>query len=152
MSMTVSEVEASTGVPANTVRWYLRRRLLRPRRNLRNGYYQFSAADLRALSFIRRAKALGFTLREIATIFETSRRKESPCPMVRDIVQRRIVDVDGKLEDLAAIAKRMRQALKLWRRMPDGVPRGDEVCHLIESLGQNVDLRATRGFTMRTRI
>ena len=151
MSMTVGEVEASTGVAANTVRWYLRQRLLRPRRNQKNGYYEFSGSDLRALGFIRRAKALGFTLREIATIFETSRHKESPCPMVRDIVQRRIGEVAVELDAIAAVAKHMQRALRLWRRMPDGVPRGDEVCRLIESVGDGVDLRATRRFTMRAR-
>jgi len=29
---------------------------------------------------------------------------------------------------------RMEKALKKWRQMPDGIPDGDSVCHLIESI------------------
>lgn len=147
--MTVIEVEAATGVSADAVRWYVRKGLLRPRRNARNRYHQFGATEVRELAFIRRAKELGFNLEELRHILDQSRRGESPCPQVRDIVKRRAVEVAAQVETLAGMEKHMRRALRLWRRMPDGVPTGREICRLIEALGDGVDLRAARTLKMR---
>lgn len=142
--MTVIEVEAATGVSADAVRWYVRKGLLRPRRNARNRYHQFGPTDVRELAFIGRAKRLGFTLEETRRILEQSRKGESPCPEVRDIVKRRAVEAAAQVEALAAMERHMRRALRLWRRLPDGVPTGHEICRLIEALGDGVDLRAAR--------
>jgi hypothetical protein len=35
-----------------------------------------------------------------------------------------------------ALQKRMEQALEQWADMPDGVPDGHSVCHLIESFAE----------------
>ena len=36
-----------------------------------------------------------------------------------------------------ALQARMEQALKQWADMPDGIPDGHSVCHLIESFAEN---------------
>ena len=146
--MTVVEVEAATGVSADAVRWYVRKGLLRPRRNARNRYHEFGSAEVRELAFITRAKRLGFTLDEIRRVLEHSRRGESPCPDVRDIVNRRALEVAAQIETLAGMERHMRKALRLWRRMPDGVPTGREICRLIEALGDGVDVGAARRLKM----
>ena len=151
MAMTVIEVEAATGISADAVRWYVRKGLLRPRRNAGNGYYEFGSADLRQLRFIGRAKNLGFTLAEIADVLAHSRRRESPCPAVRDVVKRRLVELDAQLEALQVMEARMRRALRLWKRLPDGVPHGEEVCRLVDSLSEEFDLRAARSLKMPPR-
>ena len=151
MAMTVIEVEAATGVSADAIRWYVRKGLLKPRRNAGNGYYEFSSGDLRQLRFIGRAKNLGFTLAEIEQVLAQSRRRESPCPAVRDIVKRRVVEIAARLEALQFMEARMHRALRLWKRMPDGVPHGEEVCRLIDSLSEEFDLRATRSLKMPVR-
>jgi DNA-binding transcriptional MerR regulator len=135
VSLRVEQIARATGVPAHTVRYYVRRKLLRPRRNARNGYHEFTPGDARVLAFIRRAQALGFALSEIATILEKSRRRESPCPMVRDIVRRRLDEFGVELDELVEMRGRMQGALAKWRRMRDGVPTGHEICRLIEAVG-----------------
>ncbi len=134
MSIRVEQLARAAGVSAHTVRYYVRRELLRPRRNPQNGYHEFSEEDARSLAFIRRAQALGFTLSEIATILEMSRRHESPCPLVRDIVRQRLDEFGTQLEELLEMRSRMQRALAKWRRMPDSVPTGHEICRLIESV------------------
>lgn len=151
MAMTVIEVEAATGISADAIRWYVRKGLLKPRRNAGNGYYEFSSGDLRQLRFIGRAKNLGFTLAEIEQVLAQSRRRESPCPAVREIVKRRVVEIAARLEALQFMEARMRRALRLWKRMPDGVPYGEEVCRLVDSLSEQFDLRATRSLRMPAR-
>ncbi len=131
--MKVNELAKRAGVTPHSVRYYTRIGLLRPGREVRSGYRSYGEADLRRLLFIRRAQSLGFGLMEIAEILRHSERKRSPCPLVREIIERRIRENDEDLDELIALRNRMRAALAKWRRMPDSVPRGGEICRLIES-------------------
>jgi len=136
MSLGVADVARATGVSPHTVRYYVGRGLLGPRKDPKSGYHRFSETDVHTLAFVRRAQALGFTLGEIATVIGMSRRRQSPCPTVRDIVRRRLGAFLGELADLEATCRRMRAALRKWARMPDSVPDGNEICRLIESVGR----------------
>ena len=138
MSLGVAEVARAAGVSPHTVRYYVARGLLRARKDPRSGYHRFSAGDVRTLAFVRRAQALGFALSEVETVIAMSHRRESPCPLVRDIVRRRVGEFAAQLVELDETCRRMRRALRLWRRMPDRVPTGDEICRLIESVGAPV--------------
>lgn len=132
--ITVKELAKRTGVTPDTVRHYVRIGLLKPRRNPGNRYKLFTDADVRRLHFIRQAKSLGYTLDEIEKIFHDSSRGRSPCPRVRDIIHSRIHENRVRLVELNALQQRMEDALTRWKAMPDGVPDGESVCHLIEAI------------------
>ena len=132
--MTVQQIASQTGVPAHTVRYYTRIGLLRPARRRDNGYKEFTALELQRLNFIRRAQHLGFTLAEIKEVIARANRGRSPCPMVREILQRRLPENRRKLQELDSLVQRMEAALMQWASMPDGVPDGHAVCQLIESV------------------
>lgn len=131
--MTVSEFSAQGGVSPNIVRFYSRIGLLNPARHPDNGYKLFSSADIPRLRFIRRAQRLGYTLEEISDILATCGRGRSPCARVKDILRRRIEENRRKIEELVALQKRMEHALARWGGMPECVPQGESLCHLIES-------------------
>ena len=67
-SLTIGQLAHEAGVHVETVRYYERRGLLREPPRTPAGYRQYSAADLRRLQFIARAKQLGFTLAEVARL------------------------------------------------------------------------------------
>ncbi len=129
----VNELAKRAKVSPDTVRHYVQIGLLTPTRNPDNGYKLFTLDDVNRLRFIRQAKALGFTLKEIAEILEHCKRGQSPCPRVREIMQARIVENRRRLNELYALQSRMELAIKQWEQLPDGTPNGDSVCHLIES-------------------
>jgi len=131
--MTVNDLSQRTGVTSHAVRYYSRIGLLKPGRNPDNGYRLFDRSDLARLRFIRQAQSLGFTLDEISEILAESEHGRSPCPKVRDILRRRIEENHRKLAELMDLQSRMEEALDHWEAMPDGVPDGHSVCHLIES-------------------
>jgi len=131
--MKVIDLARRAGETPEVVRYYTRIGLLNPARNPGNGYKRFVDADLVRLRFIRQAKALGFTLAEIAEILDHARGGGSPCPKVREIIERRIEENRHRLEELTRLQQRMESALERWRGLPDGVPDGHTVCHLIES-------------------
>jgi DNA-binding transcriptional MerR regulator len=121
-------------VPVHVVRYYTRIGLLRPSRNPANGYQLFAEAHLKRLRFILQAKALGYTLREIGAIIREAERGKSPCPRVREIIEQRIADNRQQLEEMLSLQRRMERALRVWAKMPDGVPDGNAVCYLIEAI------------------
>jgi DNA-binding transcriptional MerR regulator len=132
--MKVGELSRRAQVSPEVIRYYARIGLLKPSRHPENGYRIFSGRDLTWLHFIRRAKRLGYTLAEIATILRESSKGRSPCPRVRDIIRRHIKENRKELDELAALQTRMEKALAKWSKMPDKVPDGDSVCYLIESV------------------
>ena len=133
--MKVMELARSAGVTADAVRYYARVGLLSPKRNAANGYREFSAVEVKRVWFIKRAQSLGFSLAEIETIIRQARQRKSPCSMVRDIIQKHLERTGEELEQLILLRERMKKAARRWKRMPDRVPDGNEVCRLIESDG-----------------
>lgn len=138
-SMTVAQVAKKTGVTPDAIRHYCRISLLRPRRDRRSGYKQFTATDIQRLTFISKAKRLGFTLREVAEIIRTSMTGQTPCPFVRSIVAERLFENDRNLSEIRLLQARMKAAAAQWATMPDGIPDGDSICHLIESFADATD-------------
>lgn len=130
----VSELAKRASVTPDTVRHYVQIGLLHPQRHPVNHYKLFELDDIHRLNFIRQAKNLGFTLVEISEILGHAHAGESPCPQVREIIHHRIVENRMRLDELVSLQKRMETALTLWQDMPDGVPDGNSVCHLIEEV------------------
>jgi len=132
--LTVMGLARSAGVPDHVVRFYARSGLIRPARQAANGYRQFVPLDVKRVRFVRAAQSLGFTLAEIREILRRSRQGKTPCPLVRDIVARRLDENRERLDYVRALQGRMQRASKTWRHMPDQVPRGDDLCALIEAV------------------
>jgi len=135
--MQVHELAKRAGVSGHAVRYYHSLGLLQPGRDPDNGYRRFDAAALQRLRFIHSAKSLGFTLAEIREILKTSQHGDSPCPAVREIVRRRLDENAARIRDLEALQDRLEGAARRWARMPNRMPDGHAVCHLIESFGED---------------
>jgi len=132
-AMTVIELARRADVSAHVVRYYARIGLLKPTRDRESGYRLFTHDDVPRLLFIRKAQTLGYTLSEIAKIFEEAAKGDSPCPAVREIIAKRIKQNRRRVDELLRMQQRMEKAVVLWGKMPDGTPSGRSVCHLIEA-------------------
>ena len=133
----VNELSKQCDVSTDAIRYYTRLGLLRPERNQENAYRLYSISDKKRLEFIHQAKQLGYSLNEITQIFEECQHGKSPCPKVREIIQRRIVENRKKIDAAMKLQDRMEQALANWENMPDGVPDGHTTCLLIESFSDD---------------
>jgi len=133
--MTVSELARRARVTPDAVRYYTRRGLLVPTRADSNGYNHYGHGDLARLFFIRKARLLGFSLRDVRDIFEESSHGKSPCPLVRDIMEQRLRENRRHLQTVESLQSRMERATARWAELPDRVPDGKTVCHLIEGIG-----------------
>lgn len=131
--MTAAILAKKTNTPVFTIRYYTRIGLLKPSRNLRNGYKLYKPTDLPRLKFISSAKELGFTLTEIEEILGHAAAHNSPCPMVRAVVEKRIDENKQKIREMQRLQKRLEKAAAEWKSMKDSTPDGHSVCRLIES-------------------
>lgn len=131
--MKVAQLARAAGVSSDTVRFYTREGLLKPARDPDNGYQEYGSDDLSRLRFARKARQIGFTLREVAEILQQADHHESPCPLVRDLFTKRLLEVEHQLRELQQLRERMRRALLNWETMPDGTPDGFTLCRLIEN-------------------
>ncbi len=135
--MTASVLAKRAEVPLFTVRYYTRIGLLKPSRDLRNGYKIYRPSDRERLRFITAAKELGFTLAEIEGILDHAAHNKTPCPMVREIVERRIDENKQKIRELKRLQKRLESAAERWKGMKNSTPDGHSVCRLIESFNDS---------------
>lgn len=134
--MTAAVLAEKADATVHTVRHYTSIGLLKPTRNKTNNYKIYHHSDVILLRFINNAKDLGFTLKEIAEILEEAERGISPCPMVREIIEKRIAENREKIRQMQQLQKKMEKARKDWATMEDALPNGHSVCHLIESIAE----------------
>ena len=66
--LTIGQLARAAEVGVETIRYYEKRGLLAEPRRAPSGYRRYSPDALRRVQFIRRAKELGFTLREIGAL------------------------------------------------------------------------------------
>lgn len=106
--MKIGELAQRAGVRIDTVRYYERQGLLPPPVRQPSGYRSYAPSDISRLRFVRRAKALGFTLEEIRELLALSGRREDDMGGLKATATEKLADVEAKLTEL----KRIRDGLK----------------------------------------
>ena len=106
--MTIGELAKKGGVNVQTIRYYEREALLpAAHRWPDSGYRDFDHEALLRLNFIRSAKELGFTLREIRELLDMRILPGESCAEVREMIASKLVDVDRRLTEM----RRLRRSL-----------------------------------------
>jgi len=131
--LTVKKIAVLSQVTPDAIRYYVRIGLLKPKQNPENKYREFSQQDIKQVKFICQAQRLGFSLRDIKRLLNDADLGKSPCPHARQILQRRVVENKKAITELISLQTQLEKALKKWDKMPDKIPDGDTICHLIES-------------------
>jgi Zn(II)-responsive transcriptional regulator len=104
----IGELAQRSGVGIDTVRFYERQGLLPKAQRLESGYRVYAAGDIKRLQFVRRAKALGFTLPEIRELLALSDHRDDDMAAMKGVAIEKLADVEARLAEL----ERMRAGLK----------------------------------------
>jgi len=130
--MNIGQLARQAGVPIDTVRYYERQQLLPTARRSAGGYRVFSESDLTRLQFIRRAKALGFSLDEIAELLRVSDQRGQDMAQIRESAVNKLTDIEQRIREL----QRMHRALK---QLVDACPgHGDpQACPILTALTES---------------
>lgn len=99
-SYTIGQLARLSGVGVETIRYYEREGLISEPPRKASGYRQYPGNTLSRLRFIRHAKALGFSLKDIKGLLELRAAPGTTCADVRKRAEEKIADVRIKLEML----------------------------------------------------
>ena len=111
--LSIGELSRRTRVKIETIRYYERIEMLPSPPRTASGRRIYGPADTRALSFIRRARELGFTLGEIRALLALSGEGASEsCAEVRELAAAHLADIRGKIADLKAMERVLADAVE----------------------------------------
>jgi len=100
-SLGIGQLAKRGGVGIDTVRYYERNGLLEPRGRLASGYRRYGELEVARLRFIRRAQALGFTLKEVKELLALSAQRD--VGRVKRSAQAKLRDVQTRIADLVRV-------------------------------------------------
>jgi Cu(I)-responsive transcriptional regulator len=101
--MNIGLAAAATGVSAKRIRYYQQIGLLDAAARSAAGYRVFEESDLNTLSFIRRARRLGFSVPKIGTLLELWRDRDRASSSVKQLAQAHIAELQEKIEELQSM-------------------------------------------------
>jgi MerR family transcriptional regulator, copper efflux regulator len=109
-SLTIGTVAKRAGVGVETLRFYERKGLIAQPPRKESGYRQYPSDTVDRVRFIKRAKELGFSLREIRELMALRITPGTKCPQVRKRAEAKIGDIEQRIRSLQGM-KRALQSL-----------------------------------------
>ena len=104
-NMTIGQLAKKAQVNVETIRYYERRGLIPEATRRESGYRQYSEDDVARIQFIKHAKELGFSLKEISELLSLRVDPETTCGDVKRRAEMKIADIDEKIQTLLRIKK-----------------------------------------------
>lgn len=126
----IGEAAAASGVSAKMIRHYESLGLLKAPTRSDGGYRLFEPNDIHILKFIRRARDLGFSMKDIERLLGLWQNRRRTSAEVRRIAQHHIAELDQKITEL----QEMRRTLEHLVRHCHGDDRPD--CPILEDLSR----------------
>jgi DNA-binding transcriptional MerR regulator len=99
----ISELANSTGTNVETVRYYEKVGLLSPPARTSTNYRAYGGDHLARLSFIRRARDLGFSIEAVRNLLTLSDDPSQSCEAIDGIARVHLDEVERKISDLVAL-------------------------------------------------
>jgi Zn(II)-responsive transcriptional regulator len=129
-TFSIGQLAKRAAVPIDTVRYYERNDLLDPAGRLPSGYRRYGEPELQRLRFIRRAKALGFTLADIRELLALS--DERNVARVKQAAAAKLADIEARIAEL----ERVRRGLHALVEACPGHGRA-EACPILNALQED---------------
>ena len=129
IGMTIGQLGKATGTAVETVRYYERIGLLPKVARTAGNYRSYGSGEVAKLSFIRRARALGFGLEQVRALIELTEDRGRSCSEVDALARRNLDDVEAKISDLVALRHELSNLIEQCGR---GTV---DDCRILEALG-----------------
>ncbi len=105
--MNIGHVSSISGLPAKTIRYYEDIKLVKPAR-ASNGYRDYSEKDTNTLVFLKRARAVGFTIEECRSLLSLYQDKKRASSDVKELALKKIVQIETRITELEGFKKTLR--------------------------------------------
>lgn len=110
-SLNIGTLSKATGTTVETIRWYERVGLLPAPARTPGNYRAYGVAHLERLSFIRRARDVGFSLDEIRELLRLSDDRDRSCEAVDEVARQHLEAVERKIADLEALRRELQDVI-----------------------------------------
>jgi MerR family transcriptional regulator, copper efflux regulator len=127
--MNIGDVAAQSGLPAKTIRYYEDIGLVKPLRG-DNGYRRYRETDAQKLGFLRRARALGFSIEQCRALLALWVDEGRASADVTAIARVHLDEVEAKIADLSAMRDTLAGLIR--HCAADGSPN----CAILEGLAR----------------
>lgn len=114
--LTRGQLAKRSQVNLETVRFYEQQGLLAARMRTASGYRKFAEADIDRLAFVKRAKGLGFSLKEIRELLVFQDEHADACGEIRELLKKKLAVVREKQSELGKMEAHLRSALRKCNR------------------------------------
>jgi Cu(I)-responsive transcriptional regulator len=126
--MNISQAAAASGVSAKMIRHYEAIGLVQKPRRTSANYRVYADADVHVLRFVRAARELGFSMRDIGELLDLWRDRRRPSRKVKALVTAHARELERRIAELQA----MKTTLEELARHCHGDERPD--CPILERL------------------
>ena len=103
--LAIGALSKRTGSKVETIRYYERVGLLPAPARSAGGYRLYATEHLRRLTFVRRARALGFSIKEVRKLLNLADHRPRPCAEARVLAAAHLGEVRAKIADLQAMER-----------------------------------------------
>jgi MerR family transcriptional regulator, copper efflux regulator len=110
--MNIGQAAEASGVSAKMIRYYEAVGLVARARRTDGGYRIYSANDIHTLGFIRRARDLGFSVKQIEHLLSLWRNRRRASADVRRVAQQQIIELEQKIEKLQSMRRTLQQLVQ----------------------------------------
>ncbi len=124
--LTIGDLAKATATKVETVRYYERIGLLPAPARTSGNYRAYGPDHLGRLSFVRRARDLGFSIGQVRELLGLADDRDRSCEAVDAIAREHLKEVERKIADLVALRRELDGLIGQCRR-------GTE-CRIIEAL------------------
>lgn len=130
----IGEIAKITDTSVPTLRYYEEIGLLKSAQRSYSNYRYYKESDISLITFVKKAQNIGFSLKEIKLILNERTSGKSPCPKVRHLAERKIVEVQEKIKELKSMEKDLKQYITSCSHESDSNPDDRNVCKLIDKV------------------
>lgn len=102
--MNIGTASIHSGLPQKTIRYYEEIGLVKANRAA-NGYRDYSQAHLHKLTFLHRARSLGFSIEECRQLLALYEDKSRASADVKELTGQKISEIDRKIRELKELKK-----------------------------------------------
>lgn len=111
--MRIGKVAKQVGITVEAIRFYEKKGLIEPPERNESGYREYPEDAVHLVSFIKKAKELGFSLKEIKELMSLRYKPGTTCGEVKEQTEQKIVDIDRKVEDLLRIKSALTELVSI---------------------------------------
>jgi DNA-binding transcriptional MerR regulator len=144
--LTIGQVAKSTGVAARTIRFYEAAGVLPAAGRTAAGFRQYSEDEVQRLLFIRRARALGLSLRNLKALL-AALDGGVPGPVrarVRELVREHLSAVQMQIRELGHLERQLAHVLRRMETRAGPRPEGRCRCLDLDEPPQHAGRRVAR--------